>query len=97
MILILDEATSSLDTENEKSLQDNLRDVFKGKTTTIIIAHRLSTIVDSDEIVVLQKGVIIEKGTHNDLIKINGEYKKLWDAQNEVKSNEKKDDINLEI
>jgi ABC-type transport system involved in Fe-S cluster assembly fused permease/ATPase subunit len=84
----------SLDTENEKSLQENLKELFKGKTTTIIIAHRLSTIIDSDEIIVLQKGVIVENGKHDDLIKLNGEYKKLWEAQNE-NSEERKKRLNL--
>ncbi len=79
-ILILDEATSSLDTESEKQVQNALANVMKDRTS-IVIAHRLSTIQHADEIVVLKKGEIVERGTHSELIAKNGVYKKLQDMQ----------------
>ncbi len=79
-ILILDEATSSLDTESERLVQDALSKVMSQRTS-IVIAHRLSTIQHADEIIVLQKGQIIERGTHEQLIALNGVYKKLTDLQ----------------
>ena len=79
-ILILDEATSSLDTESERLVQEALTKVMNQRTS-IIIAHRLSTIQHADEIVVLQKGQIIERGKHDDLIALGGIYKKLTDLQ----------------
>ena len=79
-ILILDEATSSLDTESERLVQDALSKVMNQRTS-IVIAHRLSTIQYADEIVVLQKGQIIERGKHDDLIALGGIYKKLTDLQ----------------
>ena len=79
-ILILDEATSSLDTESERLVQDALAKVMSQRTS-IVIAHRLSTIQHADEIIVLQKGQIIERGTHEQLIAQNGVYKKLTDLQ----------------
>jgi subfamily B ATP-binding cassette protein MsbA len=82
-ILILDEATSSLDTESERLVQDAIINLMQDRTS-IVIAHRLSTIRNADEIVVLQNGEIIERGTHESLMLINGFYKKLVDMQ-EVK------------
>lgn len=79
-ILILDEATSSLDTESEKLVQDALSKVMSNRTS-VVIAHRLSTIQDADEIVVLVKGNIVEKGKHDELIAKNGVYKRLTDLQ----------------
>jgi subfamily B ATP-binding cassette protein MsbA len=79
-ILILDEATSSLDTESERLVQDAIEKLMKDRTS-LIIAHRLSTIRKADEILVLQKGEIIERGTHENLIGKNGFYKKLVDMQ----------------
>ena len=79
-ILILDEATSSLDTESERLVQDALSKVMSQRTS-IVIAHRLSTIQHADEIVVLQKGQIIERGKHDELIAFGGVYKKLTDLQ----------------
>lgn len=79
-ILILDEATSALDSESEKLIQDALQKLMKGRTS-IVIAHRLSTIAKLDRIIVLDKGVIIEDGTHTDLLKKKGVYAKLWSHQ----------------
>ncbi len=80
-IMILDEATSALDTESERLVQVALENMMKNRTS-IVIAHRLSTIQNADEIIVLQKGTIAEKATHNELIAKNGIYKKLVDMQN---------------
>lgn len=79
-ILILDEATSSLDSESEKLIQDAFHTLMQGKTT-LVVAHRLSTIMEMDRILVLEKGEIIEEGTHVKLLEQNGLYKKLWSIQ----------------
>lgn len=79
-ILILDEATSALDSESENLIQDALERLMKGRTT-IIIAHRLSTVINSDEIVVMSEGNIVERGSHKQLIELDGNYKRLYDAQ----------------
>jgi subfamily B ATP-binding cassette protein MsbA len=79
-ILILDEATSSLDTESEKYVQDAVQKLMKNRTT-LVIAHRLSTIQNADEIIVIEKGEILERGSHSKLINKNGIYKKLYDLQ----------------
>ena len=79
-ILILDEATSALDTESEKLVQDALANLMQNRTS-LVIAHRLSTIINSDEIIVMQKGEIIERGSHTELVRQNGIYKKLCDMQ----------------
>ena len=88
-ILILDEATSALDTHTEKQIEDSLNNIFRNRTT-IIIAHRLSTIIQADQIIVLNEGKIIQKGNHNDLLKINGYYANMWWKQLEVDSKKKK-------
>lgn len=81
-ILILDEATSALDSKNEKELQVSIEKIIKIKRiTTIIIAHRLSTVKNADVIMFIDKGKIVEKGTHEELLEKNGEYKKLIQNQ----------------
>jgi len=79
-ILVLDEATSSLDSESEAKIQDGLRALRRGRTT-FVIAHRLSTIRSADQILVLEGGEIVERGTHEELLIANGRYKQLYDKQ----------------
>lgn len=79
-ILILDEATSQLDSVTEQHIQESLRELMQGKTT-IVIAHRLSTLLHMDRIIVFHQGKIIEDGTHSELLHKKGLYKTLWDAQ----------------
>lgn len=79
-ILVLDEATSALDSESEKLIQDSFSELMKDRTS-IVIAHRLSTIAKLDRIIVLENGEIVEEGTHQELLKINGIYAKLWSHQ----------------
>ncbi|KAJ8117111.1 hypothetical protein ONZ43_g4288 [Nemania bipapillata] len=79
-ILLLDEATASLDSLTEKQIQEALERVTTGRTT-VTIAHRLSTIVDSDQIIVLHKGSVIEKGTHAELLELKGSYHAMWEKQ----------------
>lgn len=79
-ILLLDEATSALDTESEKVVQNALKNLMKNRTS-IVIAHRLSTIQEADQIIVLENGMIEEQGTHNELIRADGLYRKLIDMQ----------------
>lgn len=80
-ILLLDEATASLDTESERLVQEAINNLMKNRSS-FIIAHRLSTIQNADEIIVLKDGTIAERGTHNDLIEMNGLYKRMYDLQN---------------
>src|SRR3989344_126161 len=79
-ILILDEATSSLDSKTEHEIQKDLQNLMRGRTS-LIIAHRLSTIMNADIIVVLEKGKIVQQGTHKQLINKSGTYKELWNLQ----------------
>jgi ATP-binding cassette subfamily B protein len=79
-ILIFDEATSSLDSHTEHEIQTSLNEL-SARRTTLIIAHRLSTVVDADEILVLDDGVIVERGTHNGLLGRGGTYAGMWERQ----------------
>jgi ATP-binding cassette subfamily B protein len=79
-ILVLDEATSSLDSESEALIQDALKRVMAGRTS-IVIAHRLSTILAADQILVMDRGQIVEKGTHNELLALGGLYSQLYETQ----------------
>ena len=79
-ILILDEATSSLDSESEAMIRDGLRSLRRGRTT-FVIAHRLSTIESADQILVLESGAIVERGTHHELMRLGGRYRELHDRQ----------------
>jgi ABC-type multidrug transport system fused ATPase/permease subunit len=86
-ILILDEATSSLDSESEAMIQDGLRRLRHGRTT-FVIAHRLSTIRSADQILVLEHGEIVERGTHDELLALNGRYRQLYDKQYNFERNQ---------
>ena len=79
-ILVFDEATSALDSANERAIQNELRRVAQGKTT-LVIAHRLSTVVDAHEILVLDQGVVVERGRHADLLAAQGRYAQMWALQ----------------
>ena len=79
-ILIFDEATSALDSSNERAIQSELREAANNKTT-LVIAHRLSTVVDAHEIIVLDQGVIVEQGTHAQLLEAQGRYASMWSMQ----------------
>ncbi|MBR3374558.1 MAG: ATP-binding cassette domain-containing protein, partial [Firmicutes bacterium] len=78
-ILILDEATSALDTITEEKIQESFEELAKGRTI-IVIAHRLSTVKDADRIVVIEDGLIVEEGSHEELLAKNGEYAKLYNV-----------------
>jgi ATP-binding cassette subfamily B protein len=79
-ILVLDEATSSVDTESEELIQNAIEKLTAGRTS-IVIAHRLATIQKASTIMVMQKGKIVERGNHQELLKQNGQYKKLYELQ----------------
>ena len=79
-VLVLDEATSALDSRTETEIQDVLRSISR-KRTTLIVAHRLSTVVDADEIIVMEKGRVVERGRHGDLVRADGLYAAMWARQ----------------
>ncbi|MFZ9670402.1 MAG: ATP-binding cassette domain-containing protein, partial [Burkholderiaceae bacterium] len=79
-IMVFDEATSSLDSQSERAIQAEIREVSRGRTT-LVIAHRLSTIVDADNILVLESGRLVEQGQHRDLLAAGGRYAELWALQ----------------
>ncbi|MEO5859760.1 MAG: ATP-binding cassette domain-containing protein, partial [Pyrinomonadaceae bacterium] len=85
-ILILDEATSSLDSESEALIQEGLNRLRQGRTT-FVIAHRLSTIRSADQILVVESGEILERGTHAELVAMDGRYKQLYDKQYRFEQN----------
>ena len=86
-ILVLDEATSALDTLTEREIKQSLNELAE-KRTTIIIAHRLSTVVEANKILVLDKGKIIEQGTHKQLLRKKGLYADMWSTQQTIKKAE---------
>jgi ATP-binding cassette subfamily B protein len=86
-LLLFDEATSALDTRTEKEIQESLRQISAG-TTTLTIAHRLSTVVDADQILVLDKGVVAERGRHAELLARDGLYAQMWRRQSETREAE---------
>ncbi len=94
-ILVLDEATSALDTFTEQDIQEALKRISKNRTT-LVIAHRLSTVVDADEIIVLEKGVIAERGSHAALLRKKGLYAGMWNRQREADEARKKLAANLD-
>jgi len=79
-ILIFDEATSALDSRAEKAIQAELERIAQGRTT-LVIAHRLSTVMDADQILVLSHGRIVERGSHMQLLELEGEYSRMWQLQ----------------
>ena len=82
-MLVFDEATSALDSRSEKAIQAELERISEGRTT-LVIAHRLSTVMDADQILVLGKGRIVERGTHQQLLELKGEYARMWALQQEA-------------
>jgi ATP-binding cassette subfamily B protein len=95
-ILIFDEATSALDSRTEREIQKSLREVAANRTV-IVIAHRLSTVIDADEIVVLENGSIVERGTHSDLLAKTGIYARMWARQEETEKAKETLERNLNI
>jgi len=87
-IMIFDEATSALDSANERAIQAELKGVAQHKTT-LLIAHRLSTVVDAHEILVMDAGRIVERGTHSELLARNGRYAEMWSLQQQSSEGEK--------
>jgi ATP-binding cassette subfamily B protein len=86
-ILLLDEATSALDSHTEQEIQKNLREISRGRTT-LCIAHRLSTVVDADEILVLDDGYVVERGSHAELLAMDGRYGEMWRRQQEAREHD---------
>ena len=82
-ILLFDEATSALDTRTEQEIQRSLEEVSRGRTT-VVIAHRLSTVINADEIIVLDRGRVVERGRHSELLALAGLYADMWSRQQEA-------------
>ena len=82
-IILLDEATSAMDTNVEEAIQNSLKLLMKGRTA-FVIAHRLSTIVEADQILLMEAGRIVERGTHKELVELGGRYAKLWEKQSDA-------------
>jgi ATP-binding cassette subfamily B protein len=87
-ILVFDEATSALDSANERAIQEELRSAARGKTA-LVIAHRLSTVADAHEILVMEHGRIVERGTHAELVSSGGRYARMWALQQSGEGEEK--------
>ena len=85
-ILILDEATSALDTRTERAIQESLR-ALSANRTVLVVAHRLSTVVEADEIIVLDSGEVVERGSHAELLARNGRYAAMWAIQKAAAEN----------
>jgi ATP-binding cassette subfamily B protein len=88
-ILIFDEATSALDSRSEKSIQAELDRIARGHTT-LVIAHRLSTVMDADQILVMDHGRIVERGTHRELLERGGSYAQMWALQQQEEEEREK-------
>lgn len=82
LFVLLDEASSSLDSETERDMQKAVQEICRGRTT-VAVAHRLSTVMGADCIIVLDGGEIVERGTHDELLRADGKYKSMWLAQTE--------------
>ena len=87
-ILIFDEATSALDSQTEKSIQAELKKIAENRTT-LTIAHRLSTVADAHQIIVMDKGRILERGTHSELLALEGAYARMWALQQQEELKQK--------
>jgi ATP-binding cassette subfamily B protein len=84
-VMIFDEATSALDSETEQAIEGELDQIAIGRTT-LVIAHRLSTIIDANQILVMEQGRIIERGTHRELLAAGGQYAQMWSLQQQERS-----------
>eukprot|EP00092_Neocalanus_flemingeri_P036173 GFUD01039384.1.p1 GENE.GFUD01039384.1~~GFUD01039384.1.p1 ORF type:complete len:833 (-),score=230.22 GFUD01039384.1:183-2681(-) len=91
-VMVYDEATSSLDSTTERNIQEAII-AASSRKTVLVIAHRLSTVVNSEQIVVMDQGEIVERGTHHELVEKNGKYKELWEHQQNSKEGEKKENV----
>jgi ABC-type transport system involved in Fe-S cluster assembly fused permease/ATPase subunit len=89
-VMIFDEATSALDSETEQAIEGELDQIAIGRTT-LVIAHRLSTIIDADQILVMEQGRIIERGTHRELLAAGGQYAQMWSLQQQERSTQDAD------
>merc|ERR1712192_344229 len=90
-MMVLDEATSALDSSTEREIQRALEAASIGRTM-LVVAHRLSTVVGCDQILVLEAGKVIERGSHHELVELGGKYAEMWKIQNREEDGEEKDD-----